>query len=88
MGVLHNLQKFRVRYGSVTELTKVPGIVARAKKTHISDKNDIPGPRVFLALTYRTSRFFGYGYDCRTELSEVLGTSVNILENFEQFFVA
>ena len=29
IGILQNLQKFRVRYRSVTELTEVPGIVAR-----------------------------------------------------------
>ena len=33
MGSLQNLQKFRVRHGSVTELTEVPGIVARVYRT-------------------------------------------------------
>ena len=36
MGVLQNLQKFRVRYGSVTELTEVPGAVTRAYRTHMN----------------------------------------------------
>ena len=72
-------------YGDLTELTEVPGtvrkcyrthrssgIVARAYRTHISYKNDIPVPRVFMALANRTSRSSGYGYECPTELTEVL----------------
>ena len=65
MGILQNLEKFRVRYGSVTKLTEVPVIVARVYRTHICYKNDIPVPRVFVALAYRTSRSSGYGHDCR-----------------------
>ena len=79
MEILQNFQKFRVRYGGVTELTEVPGIVARAYRTHINYINDIPVPRVFVALAYRTSRSSGYGYECRTELSEVPGTGMNAL---------
>ena len=66
MGILQNLQKFRVRYGGVTELTEVLGIVALAYITHISYTNDISVPRVLVALAYRTCRSFGYGYECRT----------------------
>ena len=87
MGILQNLQKFRVRYGSVTELTEVPGIVARAYRTHNSYKNDIPAPRVFVALTYRTSRSSWYAHECRTELPEVTGTGMNVLHNLQKFFV-
>ena len=72
MGISQNLQKSRVRYGSVTELTEVPGIVARAYRTHKRYKNYIPVPRVFVALAYRTSRSSGYGFECPTELTEVL----------------
>ena len=72
MGILQNLQKFRVRCGSVTELTEVPGIVARAHRTRIRYKNDIPVPRVSVALAYRTSRTSGYGYECPAELTEAL----------------
>ena len=79
MGILQKLHKFRVRYGSVTELTEVPGIVARAYRTHIRYKNDIPVPRVFVALAYRTSRSSGHGYECHTELPEVPGTGMNVL---------
>ena len=50
MGILQNLQKLRVRYGSVTELTEVPGIVARAYETRTHYENDVSVPRVFVAL--------------------------------------
>ena len=36
MGILQNLQKFRNGYGSVTELTEVPDMVARAYRSHRS----------------------------------------------------
>ena len=87
MGTLQNLQKFRVRYGSVTELTKVPGIVARAYITHKCHKNGIPVPRVRVALAYRTSRSSGYGCECHTELPEVPGTGMNVLQNSQKFFL-
>ena len=73
MGVLHNLQKFRVRYESVTELTEVPGIVARAKITHSSYKMINPYP--------------GYLWHWRTELPEVPGTGMNVVQNFQEFRV-
>ena len=87
MGILQNLQKFRVRYESVTELTDVPGIVARAYRTHIRYQNDIPVPRIFVALAYRTSTSSGYGYECDTELPEVPGTGMDVLQTSQKFFV-
>ena len=36
MGILQNIRSSGYGYGSVTELTEVPGIVARAYKTHRS----------------------------------------------------
>ena len=69
MGIFQILQKFRVRYRNVAELTEVPGSVARAYRTHMSYKNDMPVPRVFVALAYRTA---GHGYECPTELTHVL----------------
>ena len=86
MGILPNLQIFHVRYGSVTELTKVPGIVARAYRTHIRKTNGIPVLGVFVVLAYRTSRRSGYGCEGHTELPEVPGTGMNILQNPQMFF--
>ena len=88
MGILQNLQKFRVRYGIVTELTKIPGIVARAYRTRLRQKHYTPVPRVFVALAYKTSSgSSGYGYECHAELPEGPGTGMNALQNLQKFFV-
>ena len=64
MEVLQNSQKFRVRYGSLTELTEVPGTIYECCTR-------TPG---IAARPYRTYASFGYGYERRTELTEVPGT--------------
>ena len=77
-------------YGSLTELPEVPGMWhGRAELTELPSgyKNDVPLPRVLLPRAYRTSRSFGYGYECRTELPEVPGTGINVLQNIQKFFV-
>ena len=71
MGILQNLQKFQVRYKSDTKPKKVLDIVARAYRTHMRYNNDIPVPRGFVALAYRTSKRSVYRYGFRTELPEV-----------------
>ena len=73
MGILQNLQKFRVRVRKCyrihrssherTELTEAPGRY----------KNAIPVPRVFV-----------HG---RTELTEVPGTGMNVVQNLQKFRV-
>ena len=59
---LQNSQKFRVLWHGRAELTEVPGRY----------KNAVLVPRVFVARAYRTYRSSGYGYECPTELTEVL----------------
>ena len=49
MEVLQNFQKFRVLWHGCTELTGFPGRYENA------------GPRVFVALAYRTYKSSGYG---------------------------
>ena len=74
--VVQNFQKFRVRgYESLTEVPEVPGIVARAYRTSRSlgrYKHAVPVSRVFVAPAYRTSIYSGYGYECPTEVTEVI----------------
>ena len=62
MEALHNFQKFQVLWHERTELAEVSGRY----------KHAVPVPRVFVAPAYRTSRSSGYGYECPTELTEVL----------------
>ena len=60
-----------------TELTEVRGRY----------KNVVPVPRVFVARAYRAYRSSGYGHACRTELTEVPGTGMNVLQNLQKLFV-
>ena len=85
MGVLQNFQKFRVPVWKCSELTEVPGIVARAYRTHkfrAGTKHVVPVPRVLWDGSYRTHRNSGYGYESLTELPEVWGTGMKVLHNF------
>ena len=75
--LLHNSQKFRVLWHRRAELTEVPGRY----------KNTVPVPRVFVAQAYRAYRSSGCGYQCRTELTDVPGTGMNVLLNSQKFFV-
>ena len=59
-----------------TELPEVPGRY----------KTAVPVPRVFVALACRTYRSSGYGYDSRTELTEVPDTGMNVLRNLHKLF--
>ena len=77
MEVLQNSQKFRVRYGSLTELTEVPGTIYECCTR-------TPG---IAAQAYVTHRSFGYGYQRRMELTEVPVTDIEILQNSEKFRV-
>ena len=64
-------------YGSVTELTEVPGIVARAYRTHRSSGR-------VQNMLYPYPGYCGTG--C-TELTEVPGTGMNVLQNSQKFRV-
>ena len=63
-------------YESLTELAEVPGIVARAYITYRSSgqyKNAVPVTRVL--------------WHGRTDLTEVTGTGMNVVQNSQKFFV-
>ena len=64
-------------YGSVTELTEVPGIVARAYRNHRSSGQ-------VHKMLYPYPAYCGSG---RTELTEVPGTGMNVLQNSQKFRV-
>ena len=70
-------RSFGFEYGSVTELTEVPGIVARSYRIHRSSG------RVQNVL-YRYPGYCGTG---RTELTEVLGMGMNVMRNSHKFRV-
>ena len=62
----------RVLCHSLAEVPEVPGVVARAYKTHIIYEYYILVPRVFVERTYGTSTSSGHGYECPAELTEVI----------------
>ena len=73
-----------------TELPEVAGIVARAYRTYTSSgqvQRCCTRTLGIVALAYRTYRSFGYGYECRTELTEVLGTGLDVVQNSQKFRV-
>ena len=70
-------RSFGYWHGSVTELTEVPGIVARAYRTHRSS-----GRVQNMLYPYP-----GYGGTGGTELTQVPGTGMNVLQNPQKFRV-
>ena len=83
-------RNFGYGYGKVTDLTEVPGIVARAYITHRSSgrvqKCCTRTPRI-VAWGVQTHKRSGYGYACPTELTEAPGTGMTVLHNFRNFRV-
>ena len=74
MDVLQNSHRFRVLWHGRTELTQVPGGYKKCCTR-------TPG----IVAQYRTHRSSGYGYECPTELTEVPGTGMTVLQNFKKF---
>ena len=93
MGVLQKLKKFRVRVWKCYRTHKSSGYcgtgVQNSEKFRAGTKNAVPVSRVLWYGAYRAYRSSGYGYECRTELTEVPGTGMNVLliENFLKFFL-
>ena len=56
-------------------------------KFRAGTKNAVPVTRVLWHGAYRTHRSFGYGYECPTELTEVAGTGMKVLQNFQKLRV-
>ena len=56
-------------------------------KFRAGTKNAVPVPRVLWYGAYRTHRLSGYGYEYPTELTEVPGTGMKVLQNFQKFRV-
>ena len=72
------------------ELPKVPGIVARAYRTYRSSgqvQKCCTRTSGILARSHRSYISCGYGYEFRTELTEVLCTGMDVVQNSQKFRV-
>ena len=91
MGVLQNFQKFWVRVLMCYRTRRSSGYcgtgVQNSQKFRAGTKNAVPVPRVLWHGEYRAYRTSGYGYECPTELTEVPGTGMRVLQNLHKFRV-
>ena len=89
--VLHNFQKFRVRvwkcYGTHRSSGYCGTGVQNSQKFRAGPKNSVPLPRVLWHGADRTHRISGYGYECRTKLTEVICTGLHFVQNSQKFRV-
>ena len=91
MGVLQNFQKFRVRVWKCYRTDISSGYCAtcvyNSQKFRAGTKHPLPVPRVLWDGSYRIHMNSGYGYESLTELPEVPGTGMKVLQNFQKFRV-
>ena len=83
-------RSFGYGHGFVTELTEVPGVVARAYRTYRSSgqvQKCCTRTSGILARSHRSYISCGYGYEFRTELTEVLCTGMDVVQNSQKFRV-
>ena len=76
-GSYRTSRSFGYRYGSVTELPEVPGIVAQAYRTS----------RTSGRVQNMLYPYPGYCGEGRTKLPEVPGTGMGVLQNFQKLRV-
>ena len=92
MGVLQNFQKFRVRKWKYHRTSRSSGYcgtgIHNSQKFRAGTKHYAPVPRVLWHGSYRIHTRSGYGYESLTELPEVPGTGMKVLQNFQNFRVS
>ena len=99
MEVVRNSKKFRALYASLTELTEVPGGYLKCctrTRIPVQKKCRIPGIHLaiyhnrtwgIVARAHRTRIFFGHWYECHKTYRSSEYRGVNIVQNFQTFFV-
>ena len=63
------------------------GVLQNFQKFRSGTKHAVPVAWVLWPRTYRTYTSSRYGYECRTELVEVRGTGMKVLQKFQKFRV-
>ena len=88
MGVLQNFQKCWVRVWMCYRTYISSGYcgtgVQNSQKFRAGTKMLYPYPGLSHGA-YRANRSSGYGYECPTELTEVPGTGMKVLQNFQKY---
>ena len=86
-----DLQKFqeskvRVRtfYGTARSSGYCGTGVDNSQKFRAVTKHAVPVPRVLWPQAHITFRSSGCGYECRTELTQVTGTGINVLQKITE----
>ena len=92
MRIFQNFQNFRVRVRMSYRTYRSSGycgtgVQSTRKVRGGARRHAVPVLRVLRPRACRTSRSSGYRYECRTELTEVLGTGMNAVQNLQKFFV-
>ena len=91
MRILQSLKMFRVRVRTSYRTYRSSGYCGtgaqNSQKFRAGTKHAVPVPRVLWPRAYRTSRTSGYGYECCTELPELPGTGMHVLQNLQKFSV-
>ena len=80
-------RSFGYGYGSVTELTQVPGIVARSCSTHRifgRVQNAVPVPRL---LWHGRTEVSGTGMNVARNSQKVFCTGMDVVQNSQKFWV-
>ena len=84
MGVSQNFQKIRVRVWKCHRTHRISGYcgtgLPNSQKFRAGTKHAVPVPRVLWHGSYRTHRSSGYGYESLTQLPEVPGTGIKVLQ--------
>ena len=66
-------------------LTELPGhLLQNPDKFREGTSNGVPVPQVLWRGAYRTHRSSRYGYERRTDLTEVPGTGMNVIQNLTE----
>ena len=89
MGILQTLHKFRVRVRKCYRTHRSSGYcgtgVQNSQKFRAGMKMLYPYPGYLRHERTELTGSSGYGYECRTELTEVPVTGMNVLQNLQKF---
>ena len=85
---LQKFQEFKVRVRTFYRTSRSSGYcgtgVDNSQKFRAGTKHAVPVPRVLWPQAYITFTSSMCGYECRTELTQVTGTGINVLQEITE----